>query len=272
MKKLIECSKCKALHDPYHYHCPNCGKDNDEIPLNKKYLNMIFLSDYKEFLLLLTGMLGLLLFSLIGSIAFESFHVQIELRSSIVTLIAYVLTFAIMCCVIASDYVPFLNQFKKSIKNYKLLLLSLGGGAFIIAFSIGYSAILRACWADYRSSYNESQIETLVKAWPAITFFAICIFGPIVEELAYRSGLFSILRKRNRVLAYVVAAIIFAAMHSVNGLLSKSNPLVELANFPLYLIPAFTLCALYEYGGLTSSVYAHVLNNLVSFIVIVATK
>lgn len=268
MKKLTKCEKCHGNYDSYLDHCPFCGEsNNDTSPLDKKFSNMIFLTDYKEFLLFIMGFVGLLIFSFITYIAFNAFPFDANLKSTLENFIPYVLTLGIMCCIISYDYKQLKANLIKSVKEYRYILVAIAATAIMIGFSFAYSAILKACGVSIKNNDNQQALETIVRSYPGFAFFFIVLFGPICEELAYRLGLFSVLRKRNRYLAYALTIVIFTLIHFN----FTSNDLAnECLNLPNYIIPAFLFCLVYERFGLTSTTFAHILNNLISFILVIA--
>lgn len=265
MKKISKCKKCGNTYDGYLPSCPICLTNNDTSPLDKKFSRMIFLTDYKEFLLFVIGFLGLIVFAFLMNLGLQNFVKQENLLPTLTYFFAYMLVIAVMLCVVAHDFRRILSR----IKQFRPIIAGLIGGASIIAFSLIYSAILNAANVHISSSDNQLIIEKIVKAYPALAFFFIVIFGPVAEEFAYRLGAFSFLRKRNRYLAYIVTIIIFTLIHFS---FTSKNLVNECINLPVYIFPAFVLCVIYEYEGLNACIYAHVLNNLVSFIMVLASK
>ena len=90
----------------------------------------------------------------------------------------------------------------------------------------------------------------------------LIFFGPVVEELLFRAGLFGLLRQRNRRAAYLVSALCFALYHVVPY--AVSQPVYWL--FLLEYIPVSLLLArCYERTNcIWCSVFFHMLVNGVS--------
>jgi len=271
MKKLTKCDKCHGNYDSYLDHCPFCGEtNNDTAPLDRKFNDMLFLTDYKEFLLFIMGFIGLLLFSFLTGVALNAFPIGNKvLVSTLENFIPYLLTLVIMCCIISYDYKPLKANLIKSVKEYKYILVSLLATGIMIGFNFAYSAILNACGVTILNNDNQKALEEIVRGYPGFAFFFIVLFGPICEEVAYRLGLFSVLRKRNRYLAYAATIVIFTLIHF--NFMSNNLP-NECLNLPNYIVPAFLFCLIYERFGLTSTTFAHILNNLVSFILVIAVS
>jgi len=269
MKKLTTCKQCKTQYDAYLNKCPCCGEDN-KTNLERQFSNMLFLTDYKEFLLLVVGFLGLIVFSLLASLAIQNFPIkETGVRVAITNFIVYLLALGVISCVVGDDYIPILNKFKETIFKYKRLLIVALAVGIMIGFSYAYQGILNACHVSILNNDNQKALVEATFKQPVLTFFAVVLFAPIVEEFAYRLGLFSLLRKRNRWVAYVVSVIFFTLIHFNY---TSNNLANECLNLPNYIVPAILLAALYEYQGIPSSILAHVLNNLISYIIIFAVR
>lgn len=108
---------------------------------------------------------------------------------------------------------------------------------------------------------NEAVVDLAAEAGGKITVMTV-ILAPILEELMFRAGLFGLLRRRSRVLAYAVVILVFAAYHVWAYALAE--PLYWL--FMLQYVPVtFLLCRLYEKTcTIWSSILLHILVNAVS--------
>ena len=154
------------------------------------------------------------------------------------------------------DIPKFLFQFK-SWKPY----------VFAIAFAVGmnlfnafYTTIVDLFYPiKAATSGNETGIREIIKAQPAASLFIIGIIGPLCEELAYRVGLFGLLKKVNKVLAYVVAALVFGFLHFD---LQSGDIVREFVFLPTYIVPGVLFCVAYDLFGLPCSWAAHVYNNV----------
>ena len=118
---------------------------------------------------------------------------------------------------------------------------------------------------------NQVTVESTVKNAPVLSFFVVVLFGPIFEEFVYRVGLMGIgikfSEKYGKVFAYLISIVIFILIHlSLFG--ENINYISEIAAIPQYFVGAFFLCLAYEKGGLSSSIIAHILNNLFGFIMV----
>lgn len=267
VKKRRECAKCGRSVDAYVKRCPHCYERMGEPILPKRFQNMIFLTDYKLLLLFLVGTVGFILFNLLLITGLNYIPADADLLLVLENLISSILVLSVFACILSYDTKEVAKSFKKTLYHIRPLLAALIGLAVIVIFSYGYQGIFIACGHPIANSDNQTNVVKMCQNWPALSFFYVVLLAPLAEELTYRLGLFTVLRKRNRYLAYVVAILFFALGHFN---FTTKDIVNEFINLPLYVVPALILTVLYEYEGVSSSVYAHILNNLISFIVILA--
>ena len=87
----------------------------------------------------------------------------------------------------------------------------------------------------------------------------IIFFGPVVEEMLFRAGIFGLLRHRNRRAAYLVSALCFALTHVAPYAAADPGSWVYLVQ---YIPAALLLARCYERSNcIWCSVFFHMLNN-----------
>lgn len=108
---------------------------------------------------------------------------------------------------------------------------------------------------------SEAVVDLAAVAEGKITVMTV-ILAPILEELMFRAGLFGLLRRYNRLLAYGTVILVFGAYHV--WAYALADPRYWL--FMLQYVPVtFLLCLLYEKTGtIWSSILLHILVNAVS--------
>lgn len=137
---------------------------------------------------------------------------------------------------------------------------------FIILY--GVSFIIDYLYDLYNIGISENQntIENYINYGNAtLTFLAVVLLAPLVEEIIYRYSIFSLIQ--NKVLAYIISTLFFALPH----MLSTSGPALEwmLLAIP-YLFSGLMLDLIFDSSkNIYASTMAHLLNNLVAFILIV---
>ena len=93
---------------------------------------------------------------------------------------------------------------------------------------------------------------------------AAVLLAPITEETLLRGLVFGNLRKKNRIVAYVVTAVLFSGIHIMNYVLTLDLTSLML-NFLLYLLPSVALCVCYEYAGtIWAPILLHMIINALS--------
>ena len=103
-------------------------------------------------------------------------------------------------------------------------------------------------------------LRSFITIYPFISLIFLGVIGPICEELTYRVGLFSVLKKP-KWLAYVIGTLVFALAHFS---FTSTNIINELVNLPVYIVSGFALCLAYDKFGLAASLTAHTVNNIYS--------
>ena len=216
--------------------------------------------------LFLAGFLGLDIFTfilqLILKIIFPDWFVQENssyvLSLTVLNTIRYV-TLAIVFVVLLF---PRLKVILKKFLDWKGDLLGLAFGAGIILATIVYNVVITQ-FIELPVNANEEAAETMIVTFPILSILVLGILGPICEEITYRYGLFSLLDKKSKVLAYILTPIIFAIIHfDFTG-----DLFIELLNLPSYIIAGIGLCFAYDKFGFHTAVIAHVTNNLYAIIV-----
>ena len=284
MKEKVKCKKCGILIDKEKKICPFCGypldikdTENDHLPKQsfKKErapleiidgTNCYFFQIHKHIILFLLGTVLMTIFQLFAQIIIEAATSKEFLQSinglTYINIFAYSATFLVMFLFLFR-YLP---QFSKNttvrINNFVPGII---GAACLISFSVLYSFVSTNLGATI--SNNQNLTMQIIKQYPSVGLIILGFVGPIVEELTYRLGLFSSIRKHNRIGAYLVVSLIFGLIHFNFSSINTPNQLInELINFPSYALSGAILCFIYEKYGLENSILAHILNNLISVV------
>ena len=154
----------------------------------------------------------------------------------------------------------------RGFKNKKLILWGIGLGLLLTFISSGYSIIVGQFVKE--TNANQSQIASTVTKNYVLSFLMIVAVAPVVEELGFRYFIFGSLKRKSRVLAYLLSAVIFALIH-FSVLIGESNIdwVAELTSFPTYLFAGVFLCFVYDKSErLACPIMAHATNNFIAFI------
>ena len=153
------------------------------------------------------------------------------------------------------DILEDFKNFKKS--NFKLNIL-----LFLIMF-----IIVTICSKIFPKIFNimitnERVIEENIAIMPIKTFISACILAPLYEEILVRKNFKNAFK--NKWLFVTITGILFASLHILT-----IQSLIELIYFPLYIIMGITLSYIYyNDNNIISSILCHMLNNILSFIII----
>ena len=160
---------------------------------------------------------------------------------------------------------PRLLTLIKRFKNWKHVLIGVGFGGLVIGATILYNVII-SIFIEMETNANELAAESMIKEYPILSVLILGFVGPICEELTYRFGLFGLLKKKNRILAYIVTALVFGIIHfDFTG-----DLVVELLNLPTYIICGAIFGAAYDFFGFEASTTAHMVNNIYAVIITIA--
>ena len=268
------CPKCGKRYDPLSSSCPKCHEKNEEVdPRARSFAPLLTLGAYREIVLFLIGFVGLfLLAQVIGIITLsaESFrYVQMgltgdELKAALTEFsssvrftllindLTYTLIFAAMLLFLWKDN----RRLLKSFANLKILF------GFVVGFAM---IILSGIWSNIAiklgasTNINQGAVEETIKASPLLAVLVTGLIAPFVEELTYRVGAFTFLKRINTVLAYVVVGALFGLIH-----IKDYGSLNEWLSYPSYLIAGLCLCFAYDKFGFGGSFLAHAMNNLLA--------
>lgn len=164
----------------------------------------------------------------------------------------------------------FVKAFDKQVLKYGAIC-----ALCMMGVSIFYNSIVEVVFEiGEGGNANQEGIVDLIKSNAFLGFLAVVVFAPVVEELTYRYCIFGGLLKYKKIVAYLVASLVFMAMHGVSSYTAaggfNKEFLLELVYLPPYLFSGLALAYVYDKtGNLGSSTLAHLLNNLISFLAIV---
>ena len=119
-----------------------------------------------------------------------------------------------------------------------------------LGFILYYAAALLVSnfifWLDPDfANVNDSAISELSKEHYTLLSFCTVFLVPVTEETFYRGLLFQPLQAKSRVLAYLVSALVFAAIH-ITGYIGLYDFTTLLLCYIQYLPAGIALCFAYE--------------------------
>lgn len=186
-------------------------------------------------------------------------------------ILSYLYVFLIMLYMIRGDI--FLNFFKGLLtkKNIKTIIFS-----FIVMFlfSMIYNYLMVYVFKLIPDSNNTNQteVESLVAAFPFLSFIYVVILAVVVEEITYRYFLFGGVKRKNKFLAYIVSMFVFGGMHMLASFGANFNLVEELILIVPYIFSGLVLTYAYDKSRkLGVSISVHFINNLVAYLIAIAT-
>ena len=294
MKEKIKCKKCNLSIDKGTKYCPYCGYDQEspvevepverkdliskeEKMYSKKAGNLYFhrengafsLANLHHILLLVIHILGLNVLVLIFTGIFKAAGIidslGLQAANSVLTLTVYPILLVALLLSLWEDFIPVVKTFK----NWINIFYGVAFGAGLIGFSLLYNYIISITGAG-TSNDNQQAVESAISLYPVGCVIVLGIIGPLCEELTYRLGLYGFIRKRNMWAAIIVSSLLFGLIHFNFAAENKEQLINELLNLPSYVISGVILGFAYEKGGLATSCTAHIMNNLIATIIMIA--
>ena len=258
-----KCSNCNGYYDPTLFECPECHKRNELYDDKAFPTKVVFFHPVAQIGLFVCGFayIGMLISELIASL-FVGFISQDELlQNALVLLLTYLMMYVgLMAIALSTRRDTFYNRFKRPF-DY---LIGLGYSGLIVGGALVVSLIV-SFFYDGANNANQSAAIEISKNYPILAAFVLCVLGPICEEMTYRVGLYSFLRRINKYLAMIVTILVFALIHFD---FFADDLINELWSLPTYLICGFILTLAYERHGPACSMTAHLFYNIFAFVMI----
>ena len=262
------CPKCQSEYDVVLPTCPACGEEDLEYPNGKLSKEATWMPWWRQLVIFAIGSIGLTIAGTIAAIPFLSVRGSGNLTLSDTLWVDFIGYAAIIIGMLIVAF-PHWKGLLKSFKNWLPFVMGVAGAAALYFFSLFYGMILQLLQTGTTDNTNQSLAIDLVRAYPVVSFFLLGVMGPVAEELTYRVGLFSLGMRTKKWIAYLGATIIFALIHFDFDSFANTQLLInELLNLPSYAFAGCALCFLYDRWGLSASLTAHILNNVVSYIFI----
>ena len=289
MKEKVKCKKCGLLIDSDLDTCPYCGfpqdkdlvnessieskdqNENSEEPKRKiRFFDFpsqtLSISFLKSIILFFVGLIVLnllaTLFQVISATTNNLYFLNNIQYSAAINFSVYAILLGIFVILLNKDIINYLKQFKNKMR----WLEGLGFGFFLMIVSSAVTIIFRLFDQSTGSNANEQGVDAITTSYPILSLLIFGIVGPICEELTYRAGLFTAIKKYNRIFAYIGTAVIFGLIHFDFSSFGTPSLVSELINIPSYIVSGLLLCYFYDYKGIGASTIAHITNNFIAIL------
>lgn len=272
--KEIICENCKTTYDQDFFECPRCKKENSNGNIKSKNNPTLYINFSKLALSLALGFIIIAFFpsviqAIISLVLSNSYGYSQEnitnflLNGNVnfsISLITYIIVIVIFL-IIYKDYLKYIISFYK---RYKNIIYGVLFSILMIVISLLYNYLISFI-PGINTNDNQELVINAIKDNYVLGFFTVVIFAPLAEELVYRVALFGTLNKINKILAYIVSILLFTVIH-IN--FASSDITSEIIALFSYLISSSFLCFIYDKYSIEGSYIAHMLNNLISYIML----
>ena len=168
--------------------------------------------------------------------------------------ICYAILFVALMAVVITD----IPKIGKLLKRWEPYVLGVAVGITILILDNAYLSFINLFY-PITTSGNEEAVRGAISAYPVAAIFIFGLIGPLCEELTYRSGLFGLIRRWCRPVAYVVTGLVFGFIHFDY---TTTDVIKEFIFLPTYIVPGLLFSLAYDLYGLPCSYVAHMTNNM----------
>lgn len=257
------CPNCHTTYDSASFSCPNCHQKNDlNVPKSHKAIS--FVPPLFQVGVFLIGWLGLQVLFIIMQIIVSLFYEDLNINAlAVIDYGSYVFLFAALVLTL----LPFIKSILKHFKKWENYIYGIGYGVTLVVVTMLYSLIISQL-VQMSDNANQETAAKLTKSFPILAVIFLGFIGPICEEITYRLGLFSFLKRVNKFLPYILVPIVFGFIHFDFTCFGSETMVNELVSVPSYIIAGLVLSLAYNHKGLACSTTAHIINNVFSIIMI----
>lgn len=251
------CEICKTEYDAYASSCPECGKKNSRKDGVLPFAEDRILGPYRELLCFIVGWALFQYLGFVVSLIFQAFGMK-PIGASFISAVNYTVygvLFVFLLSIIAPKIPSLFSRFLT-----KDTLRGLFVFAAVVAFDTIWGSLIIRIGAT--TNKNQSAVNDIVSYSPLLSLLFVGIVGPICEEITYRLGLFTFLKRINKVLAFIAVTIFFGAIH-----LHDITSLNEWLSLPSYIFAGFAFTYAYDKWGPGASIIAHVSTNSLAVLV-----
>lgn len=254
--KSKKCPNCETYYDPTLEKCPGCHKHNELYLDRQVSTNIAYMHPIAQIGLFLAGFAfaGMLIAELICSLFLDGIADAGLKQALYMTAVYSLMLIGLAAIVLTTRRNYFFSKYKRPLDYIYGL-----GFAITLVFAGSIIANFTSIFHTVADNANQEHAISFVKNYPLLAFFVMGFFGPICEELTYRVGLYSFLRRINKYLAIAVSSILFALIHFD---FTAADIVNELWALPSYLVCGAILALSYEMRGPACSMTAHILYNI----------
>jgi len=204
--------------------------------------------------IIITRILYYVIYVFIGLFIIDNIYVDFTIN-----LIALVIMIYFSRQLLYESFFEFFGGVKKVFNNLWIVFFS-----FFIAFTLKVVIMMSPLLEKFTNLHDESIDEGMTTVGGDLYWIMyLVVLAPITEELIYRGVIFAGLKKRSKILAYVVSILMFSLIHVVFEAMSEGwgYLLVTLEYVPMSIALAYVYD---KTNSIYSSMLLHMLNNFLA--------
>ena len=176
----------------------------------------------------------------------------IELNNYTLNIATFVAAWILTLAIFHKFLIQNIKTFGRSAKKTFLAILAGLGVYFVLNTAVNTG--ITNLFPDFYNA-NESSLDSMAQYYYFPLLICTVLLVPVTEEVIYRGVLFQIVYHKNRILAYVLTTVIFAAIHIV-GYIGYEDPFNLFIAFHQYLPAGIALAFAYE---MSDSIWAPII-------------
>ncbi|OME03781.1 hypothetical protein BSK54_06720 [Paenibacillus odorifer] len=146
--------------------------------------------------------------------------------------------------------IGFRGFYKQAIHDFRQywvrnMLWMVWGLCLIIIIGSMLIPILISIFHPITKSVNEVDLRAMLSSYPFIFTVNVVWIGPLIEELVYRVTIYRTIRRKSRLLAYLISSFLFGFQHVYRAVVFQSN-YNEMWNIFSYMAAGLIFAYLYE--------------------------
>ena len=192
-----------------------------------------------------------------------SFALGVFCSDALVNFVYHLLSFLGVVLILGKSL---LSSFHRAAIRWKSCLLTIAAAlaAYYVCF-FGVSALVSRFAPEFGNRNDEAMLRYFAESFP-LTAAVTILLAPVTEEVLFRGLLFSGLRRKNRLGAYLVSCLSFAFIHVAGYLGTYSTAQFFLA-LAQYLPAGLILAWSYEKSqSIAAPIFVHMVINGISLI------
>ena len=229
----------------------------------------VFISSFVLYYIFGTGLIYLILRTIYdsNSALFPSYLSNEDFLERGLSNIAQLISSFLILIILVVIYFRSLRKHFSFLKDYKLVLKTIGYALLVYFVTICYNLFLPLAGGTGEDGSNVALIKESMKQQYWLMFTLVVILGPFVEEFLFRFVPFKAMKENiSRAWLLSITSVLFTIPHMFS-LISSTDLMGDLLALPKFLIVGWMLGSYYyKNNDIGRVILVHMLYNIISFV------